>query len=111
MTTAGYNNVLTLAPPLVIFLSEEIAFVVGTLRDSDGTHLMDEASCGSQLAFVLVGRGLLMDKSNTNKHYHIGYYEDGYDLEVTAYKRINEPVWDAYLPHYEADDFIRKWRK
>ena len=31
MTTAGYNNVLTLAPPLVIS-SEEIAFVVGTLK-------------------------------------------------------------------------------
>ena len=27
MTTAGYNNVLTLAPPLIIS-SEEIAFVV-----------------------------------------------------------------------------------
>ncbi len=31
MTTAGYNNVLTLAPPLIIS-SEEIAFVVGTLK-------------------------------------------------------------------------------
>ncbi|CAM4369977.1 aminotransferase [Bacillus manliponensis] len=31
MTTAGYNNVLTLAPPLVIS-SEEIAFIVGTLK-------------------------------------------------------------------------------
>ena len=46
-----------------------------------------------------------MEKYDPNKHYHIGYYEDGYDLEVTAYKRINEPVWDAYLPHYEVDDF------
>ena len=31
MTTAGYNNVLTPAPPLIIS-SEEIAFVVGTLK-------------------------------------------------------------------------------
>lgn len=49
-----------------------------------------------------------MDKYDPNKHYHIGYYEDGYDSEVTAYKRINEPVWDAYLPHYEVDDFYKK---
>ncbi|RKF51515.1 hypothetical protein BCY92_00425 [Bacillus wiedmannii] len=49
-----------------------------------------------------------MEKYDPNKHYHIGYYEDGYDLEVTAYKRINEPVWDAYIPHYEADDFYKK---
>lgn len=49
-----------------------------------------------------------MEKYDPNKHYHIGYYEDGYDLEVTAYKRINEPVWDAYLPHYEADGFYKK---
>ena len=49
-----------------------------------------------------------MDKYDSNKHYHIGYYEDGYDLEVTAYKRINEPVWDAYIPNYEVDDFYKK---
>ena len=30
MTTAGYNNVLTLAP--LVISSEEIAFVVGTLK-------------------------------------------------------------------------------
>ncbi len=23
----------------------------------------------------------------THQHMHIGYYEDGYDLEVTAYKK------------------------
>ncbi|MFY0214877.1 DUF3986 family protein [Bacillus cereus] len=47
-----------------------------------------------------------MDKYDPNKHYHI--YKDGYDLEVTAYKRMNEAVWDAYLPHYEVDDFYKK---
>lgn len=47
-------------------------------------------------------------KYDPNQHYHIGYYEAGYDLEVTAYKRINEPVWDAYIPHYEADNFYKK---
>ena len=49
-----------------------------------------------------------MKKYDPSQHYHIGYYEDGYDLEVTAYKRINEPVWDAYIPHYEVDDFYKK---
>ncbi|KAB2443585.1 DUF3986 family protein [Bacillus luti] len=46
-----------------------------------------------------------MEKYDLSQHYHIGYYEDGHDLEVTAYKRINEPVWDAYIPHYEAGNF------
>ncbi|PFJ05378.1 hypothetical protein COD67_22825 [Bacillus cereus] len=32
----------------------------------------------------------------------------GYDLEVTAYKRINDPVWDAYIPQYKTDDFYKK---
>ncbi|MGE6549475.1 DUF3986 family protein [Bacillus mycoides] len=49
-----------------------------------------------------------MEKYDPNKHYHIGYYEDGYDLEVTAYKRINEAVWDAYIPEYEAGSLYEK---
>ncbi|MGN4729753.1 DUF3986 family protein [Bacillus cereus] len=77
---------------------------------------MNRASCNIQLAFVYYvkydkffkGRGIIMKKYNPNQHYHIGYYEDGYDLEVTAYKRIHEPVWDAYIPHYEVDDFYKK---
>ncbi|WP_327902899.1 DUF3986 family protein [Bacillus paramycoides] len=53
-----------------------------------------------------------MDKYDFNQHYHIGYYEDGHDLEVTAYKRINEPIWDAYIPQYEAARTIfEKWLK
>ncbi|MFJ8453115.1 DUF3986 family protein [Bacillus paramycoides] len=52
-----------------------------------------------------------MDKYDFNQHYHIGYYEDGHDLEVTAYKRINEPIWDTYIPQYEADDFYKKVEK
>lgn len=27
---------------------------------------------------------------------------------MTAYKRINEPVWDAYILHYEVNDFYKK---
>ena len=27
-----------------------------------------------------------MKKYDSSQHYHMGYYEDGYDLEVTAYK-------------------------
>lgn len=77
---------------------------------------MNEASCNIQLAFVydvkydkFSKRGeFIMKKYEPSKHYHIGYYEDGYDLEVTAYKRIHEPVWDAYIPHYEVDDFYKK---
>lgn len=30
---------------------------------------------------------------------------------MTAYKRINEPIWDAYIPQYEADDFYKKGEK
>ncbi len=30
---------------------------------------------------------------------------------MTAYKRINEPIWDAYIPQYEADDFYKKVEK
>jgi hypothetical protein len=52
-----------------------------------------------------------MKKYDPSQHYHIGYYEDGHDLEVTAYKRINEPVWDAYIPYYEVDDFYKKVEK
>ncbi|WP_035531197.1 MULTISPECIES: DUF3986 family protein [Halobacillus] len=33
---------------------------------------------------------------NPDLHFHIGYYE-GYDLEVVAYKRIWEPLWDVYV--------------
>ncbi|EOG8706726.1 DUF3986 family protein [Bacillus cereus] len=77
---------------------------------------MNRASCNIQLAFVykvkydgfFKGRGIIMGKYDPSQHYHIGYYEDGYDLEVTAYKRIHEPVWDAYIPHYEVDDFYKK---
>ena len=77
---------------------------------------MNEASCTIQLAFVyevkydkFSKRGeFIMKKYDSSQHYHIGYYEDGYDLEVTAYKRINEPVGDAYIPHYEVNDFYKK---
>ncbi|WP_342718852.1 DUF3986 family protein [Bacillus paramycoides] len=77
---------------------------------------MNEASCNIQLAFVyyvkydkfLKGGEFIMKKYDSSQHYHIGYYEGGYDLEVTAYKRISEPVWDAYIPHYEAGDFYKK---
>ena len=37
----------------------------------------------------------------THQHMHIGYYEDGYDLEVTAYKKINKPIWDVFIEEYE----------
>ncbi len=30
---------------------------------------------------------------------------------MTAYKRINEPIWGAYIPQYEADDFYKKVEK
>ncbi|WP_192797641.1 MULTISPECIES: DUF3986 family protein [unclassified Bacillus (in: firmicutes)] len=80
---------------------------------------MNRASCNIQLAFVYYvkydkfskGGEFIMKKYDPSQHYHIGYYEDGYDLEVTAYKRINEPVWDAYIPHYEAGDFYKKVEK
>ncbi|MEG7966225.1 DUF3986 family protein [Bacillus cereus group sp. Sample30] len=77
---------------------------------------MNEASCNIQLAFVydvkydkFSKRGeFIMKKYDSSQHYHIGYYEDGYDLEVTAYKRMHEPVWDAYIPHDEASEFYKK---
>ncbi|HDR7795254.1 TPA: DUF3986 family protein [Bacillus luti] len=49
-----------------------------------------------------------MTKYDPSQHYHIGYYEEGYDLEVIAYKKINEAVWDAYIPDYEAGSFYQK---
>lgn len=77
---------------------------------------MNEASCKIQLAFIyevkydkFSKRGeFIMKKYDSSQHYHIGYYEDGYDLEVTAYKRMHEPVWDAYIPHDEAGEFYKK---
>ena len=52
-----------------------------------------------------------MGKYDPSQHYHIGYYEDGYDLEVTAFKRIIEPVCDVYIPHYKITDFYKKVEK
>jgi len=61
-----------------------------------------------------------MKKYDLSQHYHIGYYEDGYDLEVTAYKRINESV-DEYgimvysfsndMDEEEARIVFEKWLK
>lgn len=37
---------------------------------------------------------------DNSMHAHIGYYEDGYDVEVVAYKRKNEDVWDVFFSIY-----------
>ncbi|KFN02239.1 hypothetical protein DJ93_4083 [Bacillus clarus] len=52
-----------------------------------------------------------MERYDSSQHNHIGYYEDGYDLELIAYKKINESVWDAYIPEYEAGSFCEQVKK
>ncbi|MYL63488.1 DUF3986 family protein [Bacillus hwajinpoensis] len=36
-----------------------------------------------------------------NQHYHIGYYKEGCDFEVVAYKRKYEDIWDVFVEDYE----------
>ncbi|MED1302239.1 hypothetical protein BK704_08115 [[Bacillus thuringiensis] serovar konkukian] len=44
------------------------------------------------------------------QHMHIGYYKDGYDLEVIAYKKIDKPIWDVFIEEYEAGaDFLYEY--
>uniref|UniRef100_UPI00402A6B2C DUF3986 family protein n=1 Tax=Bacillus sp. DX2.2 TaxID=3073452 RepID=UPI00402A6B2C len=38
----------------------------------------------------------------TQQHMHIGYYEDGYNLEVIAYKKTDKLIWDVFIEEYEA---------
>ncbi|WP_270181262.1 DUF3986 family protein [Alkalihalobacillus sp. CinArs1] len=38
---------------------------------------------------------------DASQHLHIGYYEDGYDYEVIAYKREKEAVWDVFVEEYD----------
>jgi hypothetical protein len=37
----------------------------------------------------------------SDKHVHIGYYGCNLDLEVIAYKVMNEAIWDIYIDEYE----------
>ncbi|MDQ0229037.1 DUF3986 family protein [Metabacillus malikii] len=30
-------------------------------------------------------------------HLHIGYYENGHDIEAIALKRLNEDIWDIFF--------------
>ncbi|KKB35348.1 DUF3986 family protein [Bacillus thermotolerans] len=32
------------------------------------------------------------------RHLHVGYYENGYDLEAVALKRQSEDQWDIFFP-------------
>jgi Protein of unknown function (DUF3986) len=45
--------------------------------------------------FFLKG-GISMD-FETAQHLHIGYYENGLDIEVTAYKVIGEDKWVFFI--------------
>ncbi|MFX3624811.1 MAG: DUF3986 family protein [Ectobacillus sp.] len=38
-----------------------------------------------------------MEHSYEDGHLHLGYYEDGHDLEAIAYKRKGEDIWDVYF--------------
>lgn len=40
---------------------------------------------------------MLDRKYEPDCHLHIGYYEDNDDFEATAYKRVNEDMWDIYF--------------
>ncbi|MCP3027054.1 DUF3986 family protein [Halobacillus sp. A5] len=42
-----------------------------------------------------------------HQHYHIGYYEEGHDLEVVAYKRKREDIWDVFIEDYEPGEFFK----
>lgn len=37
----------------------------------------------------------------SDKHVHIGYNECNFDLEVIAYKVMDEAIWDIYIDEYE----------
>ncbi|APH04814.1 DUF3986 family protein [Bacillus weihaiensis] len=37
-------------------------------------------------------------------HLHIGYYEDGFDLEAVAFKRQSQDIWDIFFD-FEQYDF------
>ncbi|MGO5005149.1 DUF3986 family protein [Bacillus wiedmannii] len=38
-----------------------------------------------------------------SEHLHLGYYEDGHDIEAIAYKRTDKDIWDIFLDfdHYK----------
>lgn len=38
-----------------------------------------------------------MDNTYEDLHLHLGYYQDGYDLEATAFKRKGANIWDIYF--------------
>ncbi|WP_203364556.1 DUF3986 family protein [Bacillus sp. REN10] len=38
-------------------------------------------------------------------HLHIGYYEDGHDIEVVAYKALNEDYWDVIVDEHDKGVF------
>jgi aminopeptidase N len=39
-------------------------------------------------------------------HLHLGYYEERFDYEATAYKRKSEDIWDIFfdLEHYKIEN-------
>ncbi|XQY90163.1 DUF3986 family protein [Metabacillus sp. HB246100] len=37
-------------------------------------------------------------------HLHIGYYEDGFDLQAVAFKRQSQDIWDIFFD-FEQYDF------
>lgn len=47
-----------------------------------------------------------MSNYEHSQHLHLGYYENGYDLEVIAYKKVDEPIWDVYIEEYEPEGTI-----
>lgn len=42
-----------------------------------------------------------------HQHDHIGYYEDGHDVEVVAFKRKSEDVWDVFVEEYNPGPLYR----
>lgn len=45
---------------------------------------------------------------DSNQHLHIGYYENGYDLEAVAYKVLDEDKWIVFWPKDQKYEFNRK---
>jgi hypothetical protein len=40
---------------------------------------------------------------NPDKHWHIGYYNDGYDIEAIGIQRLDNGTWDVFFNDFKDD--------
>ncbi|QKG85329.1 DUF3986 family protein [Kroppenstedtia pulmonis] len=57
---------------------------------------------------------MLPDYFDTH-HYHVGYYEKGYDIEAVAFQRTADRYWDLFFDfdryHLKIPDWVREDEK